>query len=123
MSGIDAALRPPEAPVYSSLDKYVRSLTLVKGKVAGNATVRLSVDGQPHGTTTASAMGAWEIGHLKLAQGRHALAATASDCCGTSPARKTLVVVDRTKPTVSAPKPASCRSGGTVAVVYAVYDS
>ena len=121
--GIDAAMRPPVAPVFSAETSYVRVLSVVKGKAQADAKVRVAVDGKAVGAATAGATCSWAVKVTgKYAQGSHTAAARATNGLGTGPAGKARVVVDRTGPVVSAPTATSCSTGGTVLLPFVVRD-
>lgn len=122
VSGIDAVLTPPPAPSFSGLRRYTQALTQVAGKSLPGAKVRVKIDGRTC-TRTASDLGAWKVGGLRLAQGRHEVAATASNLAGTGAERTKDVVVDRGRPAVSAARTASCRRGETAVLHFRVRDA
>lgn len=122
VTGIDAVLMPPPAPGFVGLKSYTQTLTQVAGKSLPCARVKLTVDGRVR-TRTASDLGAWKVDGLRLGQGSHEIAATASNLAGAGSARTATVVVDRGKPVVRTPRAASCRRGTIAVVPFRVRDA
>jgi hypothetical protein len=122
-TGIDARIRPPRAPVFAAKTTYTRSLRVVKGKAQAGAKLRVAVDGRALAATTVDETGDWAVKAAGgYAQGSHTATARATNGLGAGPAGKGKIVVDRTRPVVSAPRAASCAAGGTVLLRYSVRD-
>jgi hypothetical protein len=120
------AAAPPPAPTgladAAILDGYVNqahdtaSQALTGTAVAG-ATIAVYDGATQLGATTADASGAWSFTLGKLADGAHALTATASNADGVSAASAALQFTVDTQPPVPAVANLACSSGTHVATL------
>jgi Tol biopolymer transport system component len=97
--------QPPAAPtVTAPVDGAVIATTSldVSGATEAGATVTVTVDGATAGVVATDAAGAWSLSVIGLADGAHAVSATAVDTVGNISAASavTHVVVDTTAPDV-----------------------
>ncbi|WP_127473451.1 Ig-like domain-containing protein [Microbacterium sulfonylureivorans] len=95
----------------------------IVGTAEANATVNVSIDGAPVGTTTASGTGSWTLTPTApLAEGAHTASATATDAAGsTGPESNTVTfTIDLTAPAapvITAPADGSTTNDSTPPIV------